>query len=378
MGNYVAPEKVREANELRRLGFSIRDISKKTGLHRETVCAYVGEPTIDYRLSTIESDPKTNKSKASPRAKVTRRKGRFKPIGSESIIDYRLSTIESEPKANESKASPRANRPSVPGCYKFDKRTKLTADEEAELWVEWKKNGDVSARDLIVRCNLRYVERIAKMMRRGNCSLDVLIAEGNYGLMRALDKFEPERGLRFVTYASYWIKNYISKYIESSRTVVGKELVHSKDVYKLRRALVQARNSVGDNKEAIVEIVSKKMRLPIKKVRDLIGRLNCHDVSLDNKVYTDSPETFVDTIASDKMTPEEHCVKIEQAVCDFDTVASALSVLNEREKFIVKQRLMNDEPPTLAELGRQLGVSRERARQLESRAIRKLKGRLSV
>ena len=267
-------------------------------------------------------------------------------------------------------------KPTV-GKYRFDRRKSLSPEEESELWVAFKQEGDISARDLIVRCNLHYVVTIAKMMNKTSSSLEAAVAEGNYGLMTAIEKFEPERGLRFITYAAYWIRTYISKYLQASRTILNKPLVTSKLIFRVRRERVRATNSVGVAPDAVAAIVSTKLGLSVDKVHDLFERLDCHDVSLDSKVYGESENSMVDTLVSPTPNPEENLEHDIHSKKQQTKIANALSLLTPREKTIIEDRFMTDEPLALSELGRRFGVSRERVRQLEERSIRRLRQALA-
>jgi len=370
MANYAALSKVEEAQRLRELGYSLRSIAKTTGLNRETVRVYVGRISqVDsmYAYHAIRKGVNLP-SFAIEKVGVRRRKRKFVRIGSPTqtaLTDEQVNPIPE-----------RITRPAV-GKYQFDRRKILSAEEERELWTDWREHGDVSARDLIIRCHLKYVVTIAKMMKRTDSSLDVLVAEGNYGLLRAVDKFEPERGLRFVTYAAYWIRAVISNYIQTSRTIINKPLVRSNFIYKVRREHAHALNTIGSDENAIIAFVSEKVGLSIDKVRDILRRFDCHDVSLDSKAFSDSTVTLLDTLvaptpAADVIIERRGETKIQQ-----DAIAIALNVLKPREKFIVEQRFMIDDPKSLAELGVELGVTRERVRQLEVRTVKKLRHALA-
>lgn len=257
--------------------------------------------------------------------------------------------------------------------YRFDRRTTLSPEEETGLWKEWKVNNNVSARDLIARCHLRHVETIVHILSKSKEDFDTLVAEGNYGLIQALEKFEPERGLRFITYAVHWIRAAISHYIQSSRTIIGKPLVGSGIVYKLRRERVKATNLVGNDPEAIELIVARKMGLPLEKVQDQLRRLDAYNVSLDVNIYLNGQQKLADTLEADTLLPDVAIYQQRNTAARKAIIDAALSTLMPREKFIAEKRLMDDDPLPLAEIGKHFGVSRERARQLEMRTVKKLK-----
>lgn len=362
MANYAPVAKIEAAKNLRAAGCSLRLIAKKTGLNRSTVAIHVGKISRSESMRVYHSvrkglnPPAFNIVESEP----LRKKKRFVPIGI-------APTPPTTPEIPKTVVKP----PS--GKYRFDRRKSLSPEEESELWVAFKQGGDLSARDLIVRCNLHYVVTIAKMMNKTSGSLDTMIAEGNYGLMQAVDKFEPERGLRFITYAAYWIRTYISKHLQASRTILNKPLVTNKLIFRVRRERARATNSVGVAPDAVASIVSAKLRLSVDKVHDLFERLDCHDVSLDSKPYSEGSESMVDTLESAIPLADELLDYNIQSKIHQTKIADALSLLTPREKIIVEQRFMTDEPLALSELGRRFGVSRERIRQLEERIVRKLR-----
>jgi RNA polymerase sigma-32 factor len=254
-----------------------------------------------------------------------------------------------------------------------------TREEELELVKQCHQGSEV-ARDRLVRAHLRHVVAIALKYRRYGLPVADLVAEGNFGVVHALSKFEPDRGTRFVTYAAYWIRAYILNYIIRSWSLVGvgSGALRSKTFFKLRRERVRITNLVGEGPEAD-ELLAKTMNLPVEKVTAMVRRLESRDLSLDAQVWDDSATTVLDTLVSAGNDQEQQLGDSEQRVSMQAVVRDSLKHLDKRERYIVEKRLMADreEELSLAEIGRRLGVSRERARQLEARARRKLKGRIS-
>jgi RNA polymerase sigma-32 factor len=254
-----------------------------------------------------------------------------------------------------------------------------TREEEVEL-VKQCREGSERARDALVRAHLRHVVAIALKYRRYGLPVADLVAEGNFGVVHALSKFEPDRGTRFVTYAAYWIRAYILNYIIRSWSLVGvgSGALRSKTFFKLRRERVRITNLVGEGPEAD-ELLAKSMNLPVEKVTAMVRRLEARDLSLDAQVWDDSATTVLDTLVAPGNDQEQLLGDSEQRVSVAAVVRDSLKHLDKRERYIVEKRLMadRDEELSLAEIGRRLGVSRERARQLEARARRKLKGRIS-
>jgi len=256
----------------------------------------------------------------------------------------------------------------------------LSREEEHALTVRWLTEKDVGAREELVRAHLRYVVSIAFKYHRYGLPLAELVAEGNFGLVHALQKFDTSRGTRFVTYASYWIRAYILNYVIRSWSMVsgGSGALRSKMFFKIRRERVRIANLVGDG-DAADELLASALGLPQAKVAAMVRALDARDVSLEGPVYSDSAVSLGDTLASADSNQEEALARSEQSDFAREAVNAALTGLDQRERYIVEKRLMadNEDELSLAEIGRQLGVSRERARQLEERAKRKLKSRIT-
>jgi RNA polymerase sigma-32 factor len=255
-----------------------------------------------------------------------------------------------------------------------------TREEELALVRQFRDQGNEAARDALVRAHLRHVVAIALKYRRYGLPVADLVAEGNFGVVHALSKFEPERGTRFVTYAAYWIRAYILNYIIRSWSLVGvgSGALRSKTFFKLRRERVRITNLVGEGPEAD-ELLAKSMNLPVDKVMAMVRRLESRDQSLDAQVWDDSATTVLDTLVAPGNNQEEQVGEREVSINVQAVVRDSLKHLDKRERYIVEKRLMaaREDELSLAEIGRQLGVSRERARQLEARARRKLRGHIS-
>jgi RNA polymerase sigma-32 factor len=256
----------------------------------------------------------------------------------------------------------------------------LTREEELVLTKRWLEHQDEVAREELIRAHLRYVVAIALKYRRYGLPLGELVAEGNFGVVHALQKFDTSRGTRFVTYSAYWIRAYILNHIIHSWSMVGggSGALRSKMFFKLRRERVRIANLVGEGEQAD-ELLAKALDLPTATVASMVRSLDARDVSLDAKVYGDSSTTLGDTLAASAPNQEEGLVGSEVSGYVRDAVRTALTGLDKRERYIVENRLMadNEDEVSLAEIGRRLGVSRERARQLEVRAKKKLKSRIT-
>jgi RNA polymerase sigma-32 factor len=255
-----------------------------------------------------------------------------------------------------------------------------TREEELALVKAFRNEGKEEARDALVRAHLRHVVAIALKYRRYGLPIADLVAEGNFGIVHALGKYEPDRGTRFVTYAAYWVRAYILNYIIRSWSLVGvgSGALRSKTFFKLRRERVRITNLVGEGPEAD-ELLGQAMGMPTDKVTAMVRRLESRDLSLDAQVWDDSATTVLDTLVSPGNDQETQVGDREVSINVEAVVRDSLKHLDKRERYIVEKRIMADREDelSLAEIGRRLGVSRERARQLEARARRKLKGHIS-
>jgi len=253
---------------------------------------------------------------------------------------------------------------------------KLDRETEHEL-AKRALDGDEEAVDALVEANLRYVVAVALQYRRYGIRLGDLIAEGSVGLVTAVRKFDPYRGTRFVTYAGYWIRAFVLEAVVRSRSLVGggSGPLRSKLFFRLRRERARVATIEQDPHKRI-EILADRFDMPVEKMTRMLRRLEAKDVSLDAQVFDDAGLTLVDTLVSDGEPQDalvERSVRQERIEAQLE---DALGALDHRERYIVENRILSDDEMTLAALGRELGVSRERARQLEARAKQKLRARL--
>ena len=237
--------------------------------------------------------------------------------------------------------------------------------------------GDVAARELLVRSNLRVVISLAVQHPRKGVRHADLIAEGNIGLLVAAQKFDPSRGTRFVSYAGFWIRAYILDLVVRSAAVVGAGSgpMRSKVFFRLRRERARLAQASIDGAER-VKILAQSLGTTEEKMEHMLQHLDLRSVSLDAPVGTEASTTLLDTMSNAEPDAESRLVDEEQSSITHRRLHAALAKLDPRERFIVEQRFMQDEEASLADLGRTLGVSRERARQLEVRARGKLREHL--
>ena len=252
----------------------------------------------------------------------------------------------------------------------------LSREDEHELAVK-ALAGDKDAEARLVNANLRFVVAVALQYRRYGLRLGDLVAEGNLGLMIAVKKFDPHRGTRFVTYAGYWIRALVLDMVVRSSSMVGAGSgpLRSKLFFKLRRERARVSNLSQDAGERN-EILAEKFETTPEKMEEMLRRLDARDVSLDGTVYPDSGTTMLDNLESAEPDQETLLSEGERARDLKEKMSAALSGLDQRERYIVEQRYMGEKEISLAAIGRELGVSRERARQLEARAKQKLRQKL--
>ncbi|MEZ4340310.1 MAG: sigma-70 family RNA polymerase sigma factor [Sandaracinaceae bacterium] len=253
---------------------------------------------------------------------------------------------------------------------------RLSREDEHELAVRVRQ-GDKEAADKLVEANLRFVVAVALQYRRYGIPIGELMAEGNLGLMMAVDKFDPDRGTRFVTYAGYWIRAYVLDRVVRSTTMVGAGSgpLRSKLFFRLRRERAKVASLTPDHHERL-RLLAERFETTEDKMERMLRRLDSRDVSLSAPLYDDSGSTLQDSLSEDADDQESRYVDEERQRLLELHLGEALGGLDDRERYIVEQRYMTDDQISLAELGRELGVSRERARQLEARAKKKLKKKL--
>jgi len=249
---------------------------------------------------------------------------------------------------------------------------KLSREEEHELALR-ALEGDQEASDRLVEANLRYVIAIALQYRRYGIKLGDLIAEGSVGLVTAVRKFDPHRGTRFVTYAGYWIRAFVLEAVVRSSTMVGAGSgpFRSKLFFRLRRERARLSNVIADPDD-LIETLASEFDTTKEKMTDLLRRLDQREISLDAPAYQDSDSTLVEMLPG-SYEPQDQVIARQRRESGIQMrLEGAMSQLDARERLIVEKRILSDDAASLAALGRELGVSRERARQLEARAKKKL------
>jgi len=251
----------------------------------------------------------------------------------------------------------------------------LSAERERELATAWRERGDRVALDQLVGSHLRLVVKIARGFAGYGLPLADLVAEGNVGVMQAAEKFAPDRGFRFATYAMWWIRAAIQEYILHSWSLVkiGTTAAQKKLFFNLRRMKWRLQEfEQGDLSPESVTRIATDLDVPEDEVVEMNRRLGGPDNSLNAMLGADADSEWLAMLPDERPSQEVVIGNIEEWRRRRDLLGVALKKLNPREREIVVERRLKDEPATLEELSHRYAVSRERIRQIEVRAVEKL------
>ena len=251
----------------------------------------------------------------------------------------------------------------------------LTHEEELRLSNAWRDNGDTEAAHQLVTSHLRLVAKIAMGYRGYGLPVGELISEGNVGMMQAVKRFDPDRGFRLATYAMWWIRAAIQEYILHSWSLVkmGTTAAQKKLFFNLRRLKGQMQASDdGDMQKEQVEEIARVLGVPEQDVVNMNRRLAAPDHSLNAPLRADSEGEWQDWLVDESESQESALAEREEMSGRKALLATALKTLNERERHILIERRLKDNPTTLEELSQQYNISRERVRQIEVRGFEKL------
>jgi RNA polymerase sigma-32 factor len=251
----------------------------------------------------------------------------------------------------------------------------LEPEEEFMLAKSWREHGDTAAAHRLVTSHLRLVAKIAMGYRGYGLPVGELIAEGNVGMMQAVKRFEPDRGFRLSTYAMWWIRAAIQEYILRSWSLVkiGTTAAQKKLFFNLRRLKGQLQAiDEGELKPADVTTIATKLGVPEQDVVQMNRRMAAPDHSLNAPMRADGEGEWQDWLVDESESQETLLAEREEVSDRRALLANAMSQLNERERHILTERRLKDEPTTLEDLSQTYGISRERVRQIEVRAFEKL------
>ena len=251
----------------------------------------------------------------------------------------------------------------------------LEQNQEYMLAKRWREKNDSDAAHQLVTSHLRLVAKIAMGYRGYGLPLSELISEGNVGMMQAVKRFDPERGFRLATYAMWWIRAAIQEYILHSWSLVkmGTTAAQKKLFFNLRRLKGQMQAiEEGDLRPEQVKKIAKALSVPEDDVVQMNRRLAAPDHSLNAPLRQDSDGEWQDWLVDDQQDQETVVAESEELGQRRQLLAEAMATLTDRERHILEERRLKDEPTTLEDLSQVYGISRERVRQIEVRAFEKL------
>ena len=250
----------------------------------------------------------------------------------------------------------------------------LAPEEEYQLAVKFYEEKDLEAAHTLVTSNLRFVVKIAGEYRAYGMKMLDLIQEGNVGLMMAVRKFNPYKGFRLISYAVWWIRAYIQNYIISTWSLlkIGTTQAQRKLFFKLKQAKNAVKNMFGED-----DVPAASLSLDVKESEylEMEQRLR-GDFSLDSEMVAGEGYTMLDSLADDRMNQEELFAENQSAAILEREVSKAVSRLNEKERFVIEHRVSAEDPMTLQEIADHFSISRERVRQIEEGALKKMKSLL--
>ena len=251
----------------------------------------------------------------------------------------------------------------------------LTPEDEFMFAKRLKEHGDPEAARRLVTSHLRLVAKIAMGYRGYGLPVSEIVSEGNVGLMQAVKRFDPDKGFRLATYAMWWIRAAIQEYVLRSWSMVkmGTTAAQKKLFFNLRKA----KSNIGAIEEGDLTPdhtakLADQLGVTEREVTEMNRRLSGPDSSLNAPLRSESESEWQDWLADDTMDQETRLAEREERGDRHDALTNALDTLNERERDIIQERRLKDEPATLEELSQKYGVSRERVRQIEVRAFEKL------
>jgi RNA polymerase sigma-32 factor len=259
----------------------------------------------------------------------------------------------------------------------------LDAETELELARAWRNAGDEKALHRLVNAYMRLAISMAARYRRYGAPMPDLIQEAGVGLMKAAEKFDPDRGVRFSTYAVWWIKASIQDYVMRNWSMVRTGSTSSQKAlfFNLRRVRARLERQAGANGEVLDgqrlrEMIAAEVGVPLRDVEMMDARLAGADFSLNAQQAGEEGREWLETLEDEAPQAAEIVTRDADLARVRGWLADALASLNPRERMIIVERKLRDEPRTLESLGQELGLSKERIRQLEAQALTKLRKRL--
>jgi RNA polymerase sigma-32 factor len=253
----------------------------------------------------------------------------------------------------------------------------LSQEDEFELAVRYKKHNDIDAVQKLITSNLRFVVKVAFEYKSYGIKILDLIQEGNIGLMMAIKKFDPYRGYRFISYAIWWIRAYIQNFIIKNWSLVkiGTTQAQKKLFYKIGK--VRKALEANQEKEKKYELVANDLAVAKEDIIEMEQRMSARDLSLDAPFDDGQELSHFDLLKETSPNQEEVFGDEEEKRILGKEIRDAMKRLNDKEEYVIMNRIMADSPLTLQEIGHHLKLSRERVRQIENEALKKLKKEMS-
>lgn len=251
----------------------------------------------------------------------------------------------------------------------------LEAEEEQRLSRAWRDEGDEAAMHKLVNSHLRLVAKIAMKFRGYGLPVGELISEGNVGMMQAVNRFDPDRGFRLSTYAMWWIRASIQEYILHSWSLVkmGTTASQKKLFFNLRKLKARlAAFEDGDLAPDHVKEIARTLGVAEADVISMNGRLASHDQSLNAPLREEGEGEWQDWLVDDRPDQESETARRQEYLDRRNMLGNAMLGLSDRERHILVERRINEDPKTLQDLSEDFGISRERVRQIEARALEKI------
>ena len=280
---------------------------------------------------------------------------------------------------NDKKTVSNLPTPSVGGLSLYLSQIKkfpmLDAEEEYMLAKNWRENGNLQSAHKLVTSHLRLVAKIAMGYRGYGLPVSELISEGNIGLMQAVKKFDPNKGFRLATYAMWWIKASIQEYVLKSWSLVkmGTTSAQKKLFFNLKKLKNQiAPGQEGDLRNEQVAEISKRLDVNSQEVVNMNRRMMGREKSLNDPIKSGETDEWQDWLVDTSLDQELIVSQKQEYEDKKGLLVDAMKILNEREKAIINERRLSENPKTLEELSKRYKISRERIRQIETKAFEKL------
>lgn len=289
------------------------------------------------------------------------------------IVPEIVSDLTSSPEVTSGSQLPVTTDPLSLYLAEIRKYPLLSREEEQELAIKYYETKDPEAAEKLVTSNLRFVVSVAAEFSKFGAKMIDLVQEGNVGLMHAVKEFNPYQGVKLITYAVWWIKGYIREYLlrQYSMVRIGTTAEQKKLFYQLQK---EQRKLEALGKELDVALLSSRLGVSEDAVEDMQKRLNAKDISLDQPLDPESNASLLDLQSDQVVAPiDVELSNLEQTELLREKIEEIKKELNDKEIYILENRLLSDEPKTLQEVGDHFGITRERARQIENRIIEKLK-----